>query len=246
MAFKWTAQRRQAAALLADDFLSDKEIAQAVKAARSTLANWKTCEEFQAEIAAIAQVYREKAVTEGIAERAIRMRRLNGDYSKLRSIIFQRQQYWLQTAADCKAILESESRRKMSSDYLEAEAMVRQWDGREHEEGEKQPVEVRTARAFLVEKDDVIRARKMQTIIDHTPGIFTGDIARDVKSSMDVYVSDINLLAELRAMEIQAAKELGQWSEKYEDVTPLSDSELIERGQKALQRIGAAGVAGPP
>src|SRR5207247_2573388 len=70
------------------------------------------------------------------------------------------------------------------------------------------------------------------------PGGNTGLLVRDYKgrnADQPVYKADTTLMAELRAIERQAAEELGQWDTKSEPRT-ISTSELIERHSEHARR----------
>ena len=67
----------------------------------------------------------------------------------------------------------------------------------------------------------LIEERAADPLMQHVPGGATGLLAREIKIGRDgkpslVYAVDIATLAELRAIEKQAAEELGQWRERRE------------------------------
>ena len=100
----------------------------------------------------------------------------------------------------------------------------------------------------------VIDARAQAMIDDsgeeEAPGSSTGLLVRQERvigtgnNAVRVveYKVDDGLLSELRAVEKQAAQELGQWTERIEHTLgKLSDAELIERAKTYFAGDGAAG-----
>lgn len=80
-------KREQAALLLADDRLSDEQIAEQVGIGRTTLHRWKGDEEFQARVKAHVDALASAALSQGIAQRWRRLRRLNRDWERMQRLI---------------------------------------------------------------------------------------------------------------------------------------------------------------
>jgi hypothetical protein len=194
--FPWTEGKLEAVYLLAQDELTDEEIAARVSVHRATLARWKRHPQFAARLQAAVAELGEVAQRYALGRRAYRVRCLNDRHQRMRRVIEQR-------AAD----------------------------------------------------------PSMQGV----PGGDTGLLVRDVKvvgqgehaQRVDLYRVDTGLLAELRATEEQAARELGQWSDRQEttvtgtvavqpavDYSKLSDDEV--RTLYALQAKARVGQPGPP
>ena len=80
----------QAAQLVAEDELTDEQIAEKLEISRSTLARWKRNEKFQARVAKIADHFAERALQHGIARKEKRVGVLAEVESKLRTVIAER------------------------------------------------------------------------------------------------------------------------------------------------------------
>jgi len=170
--FRWTAQREQAAQLVADDSLSDESIASRVGVSRQTLAVWKRKPAFQQRVTEHLDAAREAIKAEGIANRINRVNALNDRWERMQTVIAER-------AADTS-----------SGTYTTAPT----------EDGETERIVAPGWSTGLL-----VRTEKQ---------IGAGDKAIHVIE----FAVDTGLLRELRAHEEQAAKELGQWTEKR-DVT---------------------------
>jgi len=85
--FHWTARARQAAALLAEDFLTDNQIAKKVKTCRRTVATWKLHPEFAAEVAALAQKMGDRCARLAIARKHRRVAALDDRVRRLKRVI---------------------------------------------------------------------------------------------------------------------------------------------------------------
>jgi AcrR family transcriptional regulator len=76
----------------------------------------------------------------------------------------------------------------------------------------------------------IIDERAIDPKMDGVPGGSTGLLVHEVKivgtgkaaARVDLYSVDVALLAEMRAIEQQASKELGQWVEKREDESKVT------------------------
>lgn len=91
----------------------------------------------------------------------------------------------------------------------------------------------------------VIGERAKDPEVQEVPGGKTGLIVHNVKGVgkgddfqlIDLYEVDTGLLKELRAHEEQAAKELGQWTEKRETVTKLKLENLSDEELSTLEQL---------
>lgn len=88
--FQWNAKRERAAALVADDSLSDEQIAAELKVGRATLARWKDRPEFIARVREIVESVRAALEAKGIAARQNRIDALNERHELMREVIRQR------------------------------------------------------------------------------------------------------------------------------------------------------------
>ena len=169
----------EAAALVAEDRLTDEQIAEQIGISRRTLARWKREPEFQELVQQAQEAFRQKVLTTGIADRVKRVQRLDRDWKRMQNLM---------------------------------------------------------------------EARAVETPHD-VPGAGTGLVIRketETKHGVNIeYATDTGLLAALLAIEQQAAKELGQWTERQDvtsngetlsaiGFTQLSDAELEQR-IKALE-----------
>jgi hypothetical protein len=151
--FRWGQRQTEAANLLAEDALTDEQIAGKVGISRSQLARWKTNPEFKARVEAAVQERSDVARRYAIGRRTRRLAALDRRWHDLRRVIEER-------AADPAA----QNIPGGSTGLL------------------------------------VCRSR----VLGH------GEQCRIVEE----WVVDIALLRELRALERQAAQELGQWAAK--------------------------------
>lgn len=88
--FAWTEQKARAAVLLAEDELTDEEIAAEVKVARQSVARWKQHPEFQSRIAQHVHDAEQRILTRGIARRVRRVQALQDRWDRLQRVIEQR------------------------------------------------------------------------------------------------------------------------------------------------------------
>lgn len=153
--WRWTAQRRQAAVLVAEDRLTDEKIAATLGIGRTTLHTWRQHPEFAARVAELVGDMAAVVQTLAIADRHRRVADLDDVRRRLLQVLAER-------AGD----------------------------------GEMADVPGGTS-----------------GVLTHTIKIVgVGQNAERV----DEYAVDTALLRELRATSEQAAKELGQWSEKVD------------------------------
>lgn len=150
--WEWTAQREEAAALAAEDRLTDAQIADRLGVARDAIASWRLAPEFGARVREHVNAQLDACMSEGIADRRNRVRRLGDTWERLQRVIEERAE----------------------------------------------------------ELDGAAAGGGTGLLVHQVKAIGKGENARVV----DEYVVDTGTLAELRAIEKQAAQELGQWVEK--------------------------------
>lgn len=88
--FRWSGRRERAALLVAQDELSDEQIAESVNVTRRALAKWKRAPEFAARVADLVAAMREAVRARGIAERQNRVDALNERWELMRKIVAER------------------------------------------------------------------------------------------------------------------------------------------------------------
>lgn len=89
--FRWTAQREEAAILIAHDRLTHKQIAEQVGVEeRKTLYRWQQHPEFSQRVAEIRAEYRKAVLERGIANVTVRIAALNERHQLLQRIIAER------------------------------------------------------------------------------------------------------------------------------------------------------------
>ncbi len=86
----WTGQREEAALLVAQDELSNEEIAARLRVSRQSLQTWKTTLEFAARVRELVTAMAEAVKGQGIAERQNRVAALNDRWEKLQGVIAAR------------------------------------------------------------------------------------------------------------------------------------------------------------
>jgi hypothetical protein len=150
MAKFWTRKRTQAALDVAEDVLTDEQIAARAGVKKWALEDWKRRPVFKARVDEHLRAFAEEIKRQGIANRQNRVDALNDRWRRLHQVI-------------------------------EARAADETMKGAGHETG----LLVRTYKAGKLKLEEE-------------------------------YAVDTGLLSELRAHELQAAKELGQWSERAE------------------------------
>lgn len=90
MDFRWTERTNKAAILVAEDRLTDTEIAQECGVAQRTLERWKQSEAFQARVSELVAAYRERILREGIADRVKRVKALDDRWRRMQQVIEER------------------------------------------------------------------------------------------------------------------------------------------------------------
>ncbi len=219
--FIWTKQTEQAALLVAEGKLPEVKIAARVKVDRTTLWRWKKQPEFAERVRTLVTDFRAAIRQEGIAALENRVQRLNADWNAMQKLRDAR----AKDARDTRAANEKAMSPAVIAAYTERAS---QW-GASPKHIEDQLKELRD---------------RLPTV---APGMETGLIVRSYKVAggqmVEEFSFDAALLKELRAHEEQAAKELGQWTEKSKvehDFTDLTDAELIARAKSALLGDGTA------
>lgn len=206
-AWKWDKAKQEAAFLVAEDRLTDEEIATDVGASRTTLHEWKTTPEFRQRVAEHAAAILESVKQIGIGSVEARIRAQDARWRGLRDVIRER-------AVD----LAGEAPGGASG------LLVRQ---------------TKFVKVFEPKRSAAERARDIESIPDDD------FIATKQTKAVTEYAVDTGLLAELRALEMHTAKELGQWEEKSRvehDLSKLSDAEIVQRAAAALGGGAAPGT----
>lgn len=88
--FRWTKRREQAAYLVADDTLSDEEIARQCRVSQRTVARWKAVPEFQRRVEEHRAAWREAVRSHGIAVKERRILALADKVRRLEQILAER------------------------------------------------------------------------------------------------------------------------------------------------------------
>lgn len=88
--WKWTSARTRAAQLVAEDKLSDEQIASQVGITRRALAKWKNIPEFEERRKAIVEELRQAINRKGIFDKVKRMESINRDFDATETILEER------------------------------------------------------------------------------------------------------------------------------------------------------------
>lgn len=88
--FIWTSRREKAARLVAEDELSNEQIAAEVGVKRQSLDRWKQHPDFRARVVSILVDIRAAILQEGIAIRENRIKALNERHARMRQVIAER------------------------------------------------------------------------------------------------------------------------------------------------------------
>lgn len=86
----YTRKRERAAALVADDALTDEQIATEVGIGRATLTRWKRQAEFRAQVDALVAETHAQLLAEGIANKQNRLDALNDAHQRMEQVIAER------------------------------------------------------------------------------------------------------------------------------------------------------------
>jgi transcriptional regulator with XRE-family HTH domain len=178
--FDWTAQRVQAATLVAQDELTDEQIAEKLGVDRRTLARWKESAPFQETVQALVEQFRQATSTLAIADKQQRVAALDDRWRRMRRVIDERATFY----------------GDLSAQHSKPPAA----------KGRSQP-----APAAAAAGPEWVAPGAGTGLLVHTMrSIGAGDNA----SVVTEWEVDTSLLREMRGHEEQAAKELGQWTEK--------------------------------
>lgn len=160
----WTEKRELAAQLVADDHLTNDQIAAKAGVTASQLERWKHFPEFSERVAEHVATFRANITKTGLAVKENRIQTKKARAAALRAVIRAR---------------------------AVAHDVVRGWEG--------EPIIIKkTGKPIVV------------------PGGHTGMLVRDVGKYGEKYKVDTGLLAELRAIEVEIAIEVGEWKQKIE------------------------------
>jgi hypothetical protein len=88
--FTWGAKQTQAAVFVAEDEITDEEIAKRVKTSRRTLARWKTAPEFRERVDELRADLEASALRVPIAKRYRRMAAINDRWKRMDAVIAAR------------------------------------------------------------------------------------------------------------------------------------------------------------
>jgi transposase len=88
--FRWTTQRHKAALLLAENELSDREIAATLKISRTTLHNWKQDADFAAQVGDHIGEIKARMMRRAIARKEHRIEVLDRLHTKLLTVVEER------------------------------------------------------------------------------------------------------------------------------------------------------------
>lgn len=88
--FVWDESKSKAVQLLADDRLSDEQIATDLGISRQTIARWKLIPEFRDKLNELRDAIEESIVSHGIARKMRRVRALNDRWERMQQVIAER------------------------------------------------------------------------------------------------------------------------------------------------------------
>jgi hypothetical protein len=88
--FVWTVQREEAAALVADDTMTNAAICTRVGISLATLARWKHAPEFTARVEEHLAAFRKAVLDHGVARLELRVGALDDRWQRLRQVIEER------------------------------------------------------------------------------------------------------------------------------------------------------------
>ncbi len=202
----WTGRREEAALLVAQDDLTNEEIAARLGVTRRSLQVWKEAPEFAARVRELVTAMAEAVKGQGIAERQNRVAALNDRWEKLHGVIAARAKEMAGVPGGDTGLLVREVR--LVKVYLvmpEGEGQTGgPGDGERAGGGGKwgQPSPRPSPRGRGGEREMEGDGEELG------PGRRVVQVAE--------YAVDVGLLKELREHEKQAAIELGQWEEKHE------------------------------
>ncbi len=170
-----TAKQVAAAHLVADDKLSDQQIADSVGVTRDTVSRWKRLPEFKREVEEHFSAWREKVMSSGIADKVNRIASYDEIFDKLHQVIAER-------ASELDGLCAGGSTGLMVRTVKFVKVLE---------------LKTNTPRSFdEIPDDEFTPTRQMQPV--------------------EEFAVDTGMLAELRNVKLQAARELGQLVEKHE------------------------------
>ena len=85
--FRWNGQREQAAVLVAEDRLTNEEIAASLGVTRQAVDYWKRHPDFQGRVAGIVEAERKAVLAKGIADKRNRVKFLDDRHRRLQRVI---------------------------------------------------------------------------------------------------------------------------------------------------------------
>lgn len=177
--FEWTAQRILAATLVAQDELTDEQIAKRLGINRRNLSRWKDSPVFQESVAELVEQFRLATSTLAIADKQQRVAALDDRWQRMRRVITERASFY----GDLSIKQAKPATAKSRSQAVSESPSDPEW---------------------------VAPGAGTGLLVHTLRSIGAGDNA-NVVTEWEV---DTGLLKELRGHEEQAAKELGQWTEK--------------------------------
>lgn len=183
--FRWTGRKEEAALLVAQDELTNVEIARRVGVSRQGLSKWKQSPEFMARVEGLLEYMAEAVRERGIGGQGNRMAALNDRWAKLQRVMAARAKGMESVPGGDSGLLVPRVR------MVKLYAVAPDEGGENAIEGEVVDGAGRAAPA-LVSKAPVAGWRAVPVA---------------------EYVVDVGLLRELREHERQAAMELGQWGQ---------------------------------
>ena len=175
--FPWTAKAEQAAGLVADDTVSDEQIAQTLGITKRTLERWKRHPDFAARVEEIVAAERAAVKAQGIANKQNRLAYLQDEHDRITRLIAAR-------ADD----LDGEVPGGETGLLVREAKVVKVYSVEQVAQGQTVPLDESTAL--------LIPQKRVEIVYE--------------------YPADVALLREARATLEQAAKELGEWTEKKE------------------------------
>lgn len=216
--WKWTNQTEEAAELVARDDLTDQQIADRIGVTKRTLERWKRDLVFASRVRLLTAEFRVRVRERGIAVIEERVNRQDITRRELLQIVEERKQ-----AALAQKLFHEELRTRLLPLYDQrADLRKRKSAIDKDKKCRLEPDEMAEAdEAALVE--ELNRVSDEISTLEHLdpgpiqPGQLTGHLIEKVTHTKHgrivEWVEDLALLAELRALELHAAKELGQWTD---------------------------------
>lgn len=218
MAWTWTKQKEDAAALVAADDLTDQAIADAVGVTKRSLERWKQFPEFSERVASLVEAWHTAVRNRGIAVIENRVRRLDRTRTELLQVVEERK----------AAAVEQERAHNLATkelDRLRGDLTIVELRMKDRTDRPGFPDEIEEARAA----EDVAEAKRLRNEIDIferadpgplIPGQRSGQVILEVVFSKagrrEKWAFDPALAAELDRLEEQAAREMNQRVDRRE------------------------------